>query len=98
MWTIEKYKEIYARYKARGLTSKDFYLNEGITRSRFFYWRKKYRRLPKRSVSIVNNTRDSGITTEKEASDFIPIVFVPENSTTPKRNRIIQREENDGLP
>lgn len=45
MWTIEKYKEIYARYESSGLSANDFCINERISRSRFYYWLRKYRKM-----------------------------------------------------
>ena len=40
-WSIEDFKEIYARYQESGLTIKDFCYNEGIHRKRFGQWKKK---------------------------------------------------------
>lgn len=40
-WTMEDFKEIYARYKESGLTVKDFCSNEGIKRKRFSFWKRK---------------------------------------------------------
>jgi len=37
----EKFKEIHERYRHSGLTVKDFCHNEGIAKSRFYYWQKK---------------------------------------------------------
>lgn len=73
MWTIEKYKEVYARYEASGLSAKDFCENERITRSRFYYWQKKCRRLEKSSgVTILNHyPRQSVI--GKAKPGFIPV-------------------------
>ena len=34
-WTMDDFKEIYARYKESGLTIKDFCSNEGIKRKTF---------------------------------------------------------------
>ena len=53
MWTIEKFKEVYTRYEASGLPAKDFCMNEQLTRSRFYYWLRKYRKLEKVNVSII---------------------------------------------
>ena len=40
-WTMDDFKEIYARYKESGLTIKDFCSNEGIKRKRFSFWKAK---------------------------------------------------------
>lgn len=40
-WTMDDFKEIYARYKESGLTIKDFCANEGINRKRFGHWKSK---------------------------------------------------------
>lgn len=73
MWTIETYKEVYARYEASGLLVKDFCANERITRSRFFYWQKKLRKqgrmLPARHTSSASKTQFIPILVDDNASE-----------------------------
>ena len=71
MWTIEKFKEVYNRYKTSGLPARDFCINERITRSRFYYWLKKYRKIEKVNVSIT--TPDSKICNPPIEPRFIPL-------------------------
>lgn len=66
MWTIETYSEVYARYEASGLPAKDFCENERITRSRFYYWQKKYRKL-----------REASTLTPRDRKDACPVQFIP---------------------
>lgn len=74
MWTIEKYKEVYARYESSGLSVEQFCMNERIVRSCFYYWRRKYRKLPDKSKSIekIGQTGDS-----RQESGFIPVWIAP---------------------
>ena len=72
MWTIEKYKEIYARYEASGLSSSDFCMNERITRSRFYYWFKKYRKLQGQNISKIKS--DVGSVEYRPTGQFIPLL------------------------
>jgi hypothetical protein len=53
MWTIEKFKEVYNLYEASDLPVNDFCMNEQISRSRFYYWLKKYRKHKNVNVSII---------------------------------------------
>ena len=71
MWTIEKFKEVYNRYKASGLCAKDFCMNEQLTRSRFYYWLKKSRKISKVNVSITNH--DAGFCNPQIDPRFIPL-------------------------
>jgi len=71
MWTIEKFKEVYNRYESSGLPAKDFCMNEQLTRSRFYYWLRKYRKLEKVNVSITNP--DSEIYNTHIEHRFIPL-------------------------
>ena len=71
MWTIEKYKEIYSRYESSGLAVEQFCYNERISRSRFYYWKRKYKKLPDTSISI-NHTPDVSVSRMK-STGFIPV-------------------------
>jgi len=71
MWTIEKYKEVHARYEASGLSVEQFCMNELIARSRFYYWLRKYRKLPDKSVSIKSHTANAD--TGRKEQGFIPV-------------------------
>jgi len=73
MWTITDYKEIYSRYEASGLTVSQFCSNEQITHSRFYYWLRKYNRLPKPDISILNNPSDE--ISRKCGAGFIPVLL-----------------------
>ena len=75
MWTIENFKEIYVRYQSSGLPIADFCSNERITRSRFYYWLKQYRKLPKEDIIIkrVRSTEAGG----KPGAGFIPVLLAP---------------------
>jgi hypothetical protein len=76
MWTIEKFKEIYSHYETSGLPTKDFCMNEQITRSRFYYWQKKYRKLQNTNISsIKQNSRKSKIGSLKSNAQFIPLTI-----------------------
>jgi hypothetical protein len=74
MWTIEKFKEVNNRYESSGLSAKDFCCNERITRSRFYYWRKQYRKLFKPGV-YVPKVADKKMGRMEQASGFIPLVL-----------------------
>jgi len=41
MWTLEKFKPIYARYQSGSLRVRDFCRNEGIAESKFYYWKRQ---------------------------------------------------------
>jgi hypothetical protein len=71
MWRIDNYKEIYARYEASGLSAIDFCMNEGITRSRFYYWLKKYRKLQGLTLSCIKS--DAGFGSYGPSAGFIPL-------------------------
>ena len=73
MWTIEKYKEIYARYEASGLSAEDFCMNERISRSRFYYWLRKYRKIQGVNISCIKRELDpdENIST----AQFIPLLI-----------------------
>ena len=73
MWTIKNFKEIYARYKSSGLPIHDFCSNERITRSRFYYWLKQYRKLPKADV-VIESTQPAGFASNHDAG-FIPVII-----------------------
>ena len=72
MWTIESYKEIYARYQASHLSAQDFCKNEGITRSRFYYWQKKYRKSQKRSSILPSQPE---VVDHAVKPQFIPVAI-----------------------
>jgi hypothetical protein len=81
MWTIEKFKEVYNRYEASGLPAKEFCMNEQLTRSRFYYWLKKYRKLEKVNVSIIKP--QSEICNSHISPCFIPLpIRVEQQSRT----------------
>lgn len=73
MWTIKDYQEVYARYEASGLTANDFCMNEGITRSRFYYWQKRYLKMPKKEIEIKKKSADAYKV--KNNSGFIPVLL-----------------------
>ena len=75
MWTIEKYKEVYARYETSGLSVEQFCMNEMIVRSRFYYWLRKYRKLPDKSMTIKNNSADDN--EQRKEPGFIPVWIAP---------------------
>ena len=77
MWTIENFKEIYARYKSSSLPIADFCSNERITRSRFYYWLKQYRNLPKEDI-IIERVRPSESDDGKRVARFIPVLLTPD--------------------
>ncbi len=77
MWTLATYKEIYTRYQASGLCARDFCSNEQITRSRFYYWKKKYLKLYNHGT--VSGTHHHGIKDPALESGFIPL-FVSSGS------------------
>jgi hypothetical protein len=80
MWTIESYKKIYERYEAIGLSVSDFIANEHIDRSRFYYWLRKYKKLKRSNVSLIQNLSDNIINNVEEKPRFIPIMFGSENA------------------
>ncbi|WP_019538001.1 IS66 family insertion sequence element accessory protein TnpA [Proteiniphilum acetatigenes] len=43
MWNQKQFEEIYARYQSSGLRVNEFFRNECIVTSRFFYWQRKLR-------------------------------------------------------
>ena len=43
MWNEKKFKETYAYWQSSGLSIPSFCSNEGISESRFYYWRNKLR-------------------------------------------------------
>ncbi len=71
MWTLETYKEIYTRYQASSLCAHDFYSNEQITRSRFYYWKEKYLKFYKHGT--MSGTQHHGIKDPSRESGFIPL-------------------------
>ena len=71
MWTIEKYKEVYYRYESSGLPVEQFCLNERISRSRFYYWRRKYMKLPGEDVSISQTPGEAN--SHIKSTGFIPV-------------------------
>jgi hypothetical protein len=73
MWTIEKYKEIYMRYEARGLSVSDFCMNERIVRSRFYYRLKKYQKNHCQNISCIKN--DGRAVEYKSSAQFIPLLI-----------------------
>jgi hypothetical protein len=76
MWTIEKFKEIYSHYEASGLPAKDFCINERITRSRFYYWQKKYRKLQNTNISLIKSKKQNRNTVIANSStQFIPLII-----------------------
>ena len=77
MWTIEKYKEIYSRYESSGLAVEQFCYNERISRSRFYYWKRKYEKLPDTGISI-NHTPDAADSRMK-GTGFIPVWLTSDN-------------------
>jgi len=76
---MEKYKEIYERYKSCGLTVEQFCSNEGIVRSRFYYWKRKHKKLPNQSVSMVKDHDRAIVRNPKQdnssqnSAGFIPV-------------------------
>ena len=73
MWTITDYKAVYSRYESSGLSVEQFCWNEHISRSRFYYWLRKYRKLPQKTVSILNSVDDEF--SKKHAPGFIPVLL-----------------------
>ena len=71
MWTIENYKEVYARYEASGLSANDFCINERISRSRFYYWLRKYRKIQGVNTSCIKSNEKLG--EYIPATQFIPL-------------------------
>lgn len=64
MWTLQQFEEVYERYQTSGLRIKEFYRNESIVESKFYYWQKRLQEHDYRTG------RESG---------FIPIVFSGSN-------------------
>jgi hypothetical protein len=86
MWTIEKFKEIYSRYETSGLCARDFCYNERITRSRFYYWLKQYRKKCVSKVSVANPPVSAARVNSKEcASGFIPLFVTAGKKGEPYR-------------
>ena len=73
MWTITDYKAVYSRYENSGLSVEQFCWNEHISRSRFYYWLRKYRKLPQKTVSIINSVDDEF--GKKHSPGFIPVLL-----------------------
>ena len=73
MWTIKDYEAVYARYEDSGLSAYDFCKNERITRSRFYYWQKKYLKLPKQEIEVKKKSTDAY--KGKSKSGFIPVML-----------------------
>jgi putative transposase len=89
MWTIENFKEVNIRYESSGLCVRDFCLNERITRSRFYYWQKQYRKFFKPDVSVGKSFVGKFKRSEyKEAPGFIPVLLTsgiePLSESNPK--------------
>lgn len=83
MWTIESFKSVYRRYESSGLCIKDFCLNECITRSRFYYWLKQYRKLFKPGVSITSPVVDKVVRKYPAGSPgFIPVLLSSDADAT----------------
>ena len=90
MWTIEKYKEVYARYELSGLSVDQFCKNGLIARSRFYYWLRKYRKLPGKGISIKSNLSDA-VNSRKE-SGFIPVWIAPVADGKEEVRKVIREE------
>ena len=73
MWTIEEYKGVYARYESSGLSASDFCQNEQISRSRFYYWLKKYRKI--KGVNISPARGEIATNRFQSQPRFIPLVI-----------------------
>lgn len=90
MWTLETYKEIYIRYQASGLCARDFCSNEQITRSRFYYWQKKYLKLYKHGT--VSGTHPHRIEDLARESGFIPLFVSPGGDVQAPATKAMQRK------
>ena len=79
MWTITDYKMVYSRYESSGLSVEQFCWNERISRSRFYYWLRKYRKLTQKDVSIMNTAGDGF--SRKHDPGFIPVLLSSGNES-----------------
>jgi hypothetical protein len=95
MWTIEKYKEVYARYEVSGLSVEQFCANEMIGCSRFYYWLRKYWKLPDIDVSIKNNPVVTN--NNRKESGFIPVWLSPVEDAKFERILLFERTMNQSL-
>ncbi|MDR2915941.1 MAG: hypothetical protein LBV74_14135 [Tannerella sp.] len=89
MWTLETYKEIYTRYQASGLCARDFCSNEQITRSRFYYWQKKYLKLYKHATAA--EPHHHGVKHPAGEPGFIPLLVSSGSDTQAPASKAIQR-------
>jgi len=79
MWTIKNYEEVYTRYSESGLSVDQFCLNEQISRSRFYYWYRKYKKLPQSGISIISSLPAKP--SDKRNAGFIPLLITSGNDT-----------------
>ena len=77
MWTIKQFEAVYDRFQSSDLSVRDFCLNECITESKFYYW--------KRKLQQHNHSRE-------RQSDFIPIVFTDANQQLQTKKRVLQKQ------
>jgi hypothetical protein len=93
MMTESRFKEIYHRYKATGLTVKAFCINEGIVESGFYYWQRRLRQyLPETKgfvpivigqgkspnhLSAINETKDEFSAASRAMKDLMCEINYP---------------------
>lgn len=76
MWTTKQFELVYDRFQSSGLNVRDFCLNECITESKFYYWKRKL---------FEQNHR------EDRQSDFVPIVFTGGNHQLQTKKAVQQK-------
>jgi hypothetical protein len=96
MWTITDYKMVYSRYESSGLSVEQFCWNERISRSRFYYWLRKYRKLTQKDVSIMNTAGDGF--SRKHDPGFIPVLLSSGNeSIYPLQSSCVSKDQKSSL-
>ena len=96
MWTLETYQQIYTRYQLSGLTITDFCINERITRSRFFYWQKKYLKAGTQTVSVSGAVAKT--IPNQEDPGFIPVILTHENVPATYTKKRIRNQQATASP
>jgi len=67
-----KFKEVLARWQESELSVKDFCFNEGITKSTFYYWLKKFRKQSEKNdfIPLIVKTSQSTLERQQQPGKF----------------------------